>query len=313
MIQLVKQGEWLEGVLPSLPDDITYGQLLREYWKWPKKTVHLLFQHKEILVDGHPVSQMSKVAAGKLIRFRLCPPEPYGVEPWNTDVNVVYEDDHCLVVDKPAGLLLHPADSAQRRTLDHAVAGYLQHKGIQTKVRHIHRLDQDTSGLVLYGKHALAAALLDDLLRQREISRTYVAFVHGRMTSSSGTIDAPIGKDRHHSGRRRVDPRGERAVTHFQVLKRYAQATQVECRLDTGRTHQIRVHLAHTGHPLVGDVLYGGSDRWINRQALHAFHLRWKHPFTGETIAVHAPWPDDLQQLERHLEGKLSRTNPGNV
>lgn len=303
MIACRKNGEWLSGTLGADDAGMQIGILLREKWHLPKKTVHLLFQHKEVLLQGEPVNQHALTQVGQEISLRLCPPEPYGIEPVKGQLEVVYEDDHLLIVNKPAGLLLHPTEDKHRRTLDHLVAGHFRKQGIEAHVRHVHRLDQDTSGAVLYAKHALAAALLDERLRQRLIKRSYVAFVHGSVAKDSGRIDAAIGRDRHHPVRRRVSPAGDRAITDYRVVKRYRQATKVECHLETGRTHQIRVHLSHLGHPLLGDTLYGGHALGINRQALHAASLRLLHPFGEQSIEVTCPLPGDLLQLERHLEG----------
>ncbi|WP_134686617.1 RluA family pseudouridine synthase [Brevibacillus migulae] len=303
MIACVKTGEWLSGILGAEDAGMQLGILLREKWRLPKKTVHLLFQQKEVLLQGSPVAQHTVTEAGQEIRMRVCLPEPLGIEPVTGKLEVLYEDDHLLIVNKPAGLLLHPTEKAHRQTLDHLVSGYFLQQGIQAKVRHVHRLDQETSGAVLYAKHALSSALLDERLRLSLIKRTYLAFVHGRFTKKSGTINAPIGKDRHHPTRRRVSPGGDPAITHYQVINQYADAAKVECVLDTGRTHQIRVHLSYLGHPLLGDALYGGKPLGIARQALHAVNLQLVHPFGEKSIRVDCPLPEEMLRLERQLEG----------
>ncbi|MGZ0053284.1 RluA family pseudouridine synthase [Brevibacillus gelatini] len=282
-------------------DAIPLGNLLREVWKLPRKQVHLLFQHKEVLVDGASVAQHVLAREGQEIRLRMCPPEPLGLAPASEPLQVLYEDDHLLVVNKPAGMLLHPTEPHHHLTLDHLVSGHFFRTGLQAKVRHVHRLDQDTSGVVLYAKHAWASALLDEMLRERKIKRTYIAFVSGQMAKGSGKINEPIGKDRYHATRRRVTPNGDPAITHYEVKERYKTATKVECRLETGRTHQIRVHMSHIGHPLIGDELYGGKRDLVKRQALHAAVLTFAHPFGGEVVEVHAPLPLDLLALEKKL------------
>ncbi|MGO0061083.1 RluA family pseudouridine synthase [Brevibacillus fluminis] len=302
MIALHKKGEWLEGTLDKRYAGIPLGQLLREQWKWPKKTVHLLFQRKELLVDGQPVSQLAAGAAGQKLAARLLAPEELGIEPVQGDLAVLYEDDHLLIVNKPAHLLVHPTEPEHRLTLDHLVAGYFAANGIESKVRHIHRLDQDTSGAVLYAKHALAGAFLDEALRVRKVKRTYFAYVHGKLKQKAGTIDKPLGKDRHNPARRRVTPGGEAAVTHYRLIEQYAQAAKLSCQLDTGRTHQIRVHLSELGHPLIGDTLYGGKATGLERQALHAASLSLIHPFGGATVQADAPMPKELIELEKVLQ-----------
>lgn len=301
IIKMKREGEWLVGTLTAAEDGWAVRALLRDQWGLPKKMVHLLFQEKGVCLDGRSVTLHDRTEVGQVIKLRVCQPEPYGVEPVTETLRPLYEDDHLLIFNKPAGLMVHPTEPGHRRTLDHMVAGYLQAAGVQTKVRHIHRLDAETSGAILYAKHALAAALLDEALRANRISRRYAAFVHGRVQTDRGTIDRPIGRDRHHPSRRRVSPGGEVAITHFQVIERYRDVTQVQCWLDTGRTHQIRVHLSHLGHPLLGDPLYGGKTGLISRQALHAEALHFTHPFGGETMVVQAPWPEDLTRLREHL------------
>lgn len=308
MIELTKSGDWLMGTVGVDAAEMQIGILLREKWRLPKKTVHLLFQQKEVCLDGQPVPQHAKTRAGQEIRMLLCPPEPYGVDPVLEPLDLLYEDDHLLIVNKPAGLAIHPTEKGHRRTLDHLVAGHFQQTGLQAMVRHVHRLDQETSGAVLYAKHPLASALLDERLRLREIKRSYIAYVHGRMEKEHGKIDAPIGKDRHHPARRRISPGGDQAITHYRVVKRYSQATKVECQLDTGRTHQIRVHLSHLGHPLIGDTLYGGKTTGIARQALHAASLRLIHPFGEKLIEASCPFPADMLQLESSLESDSIHT-----
>jgi 23S rRNA pseudouridine1911/1915/1917 synthase len=302
MLEMRKEGEWLVSHLREADTAIPLGNLLREEWKLPRKQVHLLFQHKEVLLDGSPVALHVRGQVAQELRLRLCQAEPFGVEPSGDAVEVLYEDDHLLIVNKPVGVLLHPTEPGHRETLDHLVAGHFARTGVQSKVRHVHRLDQDTSGVVLYAKHAWAAALLDELLRERQIKRTYLAFVQGRLRTDRGKINEPIGRDRNHATRRRVTPHGDVAITHYQVVKRFPDNTLIQCSLETGRTHQIRVHLSHIGHPLLGDTLYGGKNSLIQRQALHATQLQFRHPFGGGNVEVHAPLPDDLHALQGRLE-----------
>ncbi|BFT74949.1 RluA family pseudouridine synthase [Paenibacillus sp. P36] len=217
-------------------------------------------------------------------------------------VDVLFEDDFCLVVNKPAGMSVHPSEAGQGGTLASAVAYYYESTGQACAVRHIHRLDQDTTGAVLYAKNEWAHVLLDEAMRDKRIDRRYVALAQGIFKRKQGTVDAPIGKDRHQSGKRRVTAGGDQAVTHYQVLRQLNQAALVELELETGRTHQIRVHLSHLGHPLVGDVLYGGSSRLFHRQALHGEKLTFEHPITQKLIEVHAPLPLDFRQLLDKVE-----------
>ena len=204
----------------------------------------------------------------------------------------LYEDDWCLVLLKPSGMPVHPAHPGMGGTLDEAAVRHVLRAGDPLPVRHIHRLDMDTSGPVLYAKNDLAQLRMDEAMRSKRIERRYVAIVHGVPRPRSGKIDAPIGRDRHHGSRRRVTPGGDRAVTHYETVKASGGLALVKVRLETGRTHQIRVHFSHIGHPLLGDTLYGApADPFLPHQALHGESLTFPHPWTGGGIAVEAPRP----------------------
>ncbi|CAM3527635.1 MULTISPECIES: RluA family pseudouridine synthase [Saccharibacillus] len=242
---------------------------------------------------------------GSRVKLRLRPDEDLGFEPvWTEDgLEALHEDDFCLVVRKPAGMPVHPDGGAKRLTLANVVAAHLQMHGEACAVHHVHRLDEHTSGPVLYAKGELARLALDEQMREKSISRVYLAIVEGKFPNSLRVINAPIGRDRHHNSRRRVSPGGQEAVTRVRLVRTLAggRASLVRLVLETGRTHQIRVHMAHAGYPLIGDVLYGGSDELLDRQALHGESLSFKHPFSGELIEVSDPLPADLEALLHRL------------
>jgi 23S rRNA pseudouridine1911/1915/1917 synthase len=217
------------------------------------------------------------------------------------EIDVLYEDDFCLVVNKPAGIAVHPASPEQDGTLAHAVAAHYQSSGQFCKIRHIHRLDEQTSGAVLYAKNELAQIQLDEQMRKRAIHRQYAAFIEGAINPPKGRIDTPIGSDRHHPNRRRVSPTGDTAITNYETIERLKGASLLRLQLETGRTHQIRVHLQSLHHPLLGDALYGGNTRLISRQALHGEAIAFPHPFGQQLIEVNAPWPSDLIKLLKQL------------
>lgn len=219
-------------------------------------------------------------------------------------VVVLYEDEHLLVVNKPAPLLVYPGSSLDQDTLDARVAQYYQQSGLKRRVYHVHRLDRDTSGAILYAKHAYSARALDSLLAEHNIRRSYLALVRGRVVPATGTIDDPIGRDRHVAGRYRVSPTGKEAVTSYRTLGTCRVAnepvTLVECHLQTGRTHQIRVHMSARGCPVVGDRLYGGGEgigsvRFRAGHALHAWKLTFGHPYTGQSVVAKAELPQEFQ------------------
>ncbi|MFP4979246.1 RluA family pseudouridine synthase [Paenibacillus sp. CN-4] len=198
--------------------------------------------------------------AGDRVRLKLFPDREPGIPPRAAELAVVYEDDFCLVVHKPAGMAVHPdggKDASSAVTLDHAVAAHYTLSGEQCAVRHVHRLDKDTTGPVLYAKNEFALLRLDEEMRHKAISRRYAAIVYGEVPAGLKVIDLPIGRDRHHAARRRVSPGGQQAVTRIVDREVWKGASLVRLELETGRTHQIRVHLSHMGHPLIGDELYG--------------------------------------------------------
>lgn len=290
MIPWKKTGEWLELLLPhpleSKIDIQTYIRISDSY-------LNKLIKNGGFSNKGNRVS------------LKLFPNEPLHDMPDWVHLEVLYEDDFCLVVHKFAGVRVHGDGSKEgtgKADLSDAVAFYYESTGQQCKVRHIHRLDEDTTGPVLYAKYEWAQLILDEDMRDKLIGRSYIAIVQGRMKDNKGTIDAPIGRDRHHSTRRRVSPTGERAVTHYEVVEYLNKATLVRLRLETGKTHQIRVHLSHLGFPIWGDDLYGGRNSGISRQALHGEILSFDHPMTGEQIEVYDLWPSDFQELLSTLQ-----------
>lgn len=291
-----KKGEWLELALPAEIGNDT-GQLerwLAEAIGMPPGVFRQLMKEDGIRPDGNR------------LRLRLFPDREAGFEPWWHPLDVLYEDDYCLVADKPAGLNVHPdGNGSGEGTLAGAVAFHYAATGQRVKVRHIHRLDRMTSGPVLYAKNDFAQAKLDEWMRQKQIDRTYVAVVRGIPAKPHGTIRAPIGRDRHVSGKRRVSPGGDMAVTHYELVESFAAAgvSLLRLRLETGRTHQIRVHLSHIGHPIVGDGLYGESDPRIGRQALHGERLAFPHPLTGEPLEIFSPFPADFANLLESVRG----------
>lgn len=272
---------------------MTLEELLRSRWKAPKKQIHLMRMEKSILVDGSAPAWTSPLIEGSRLGLKLFAEEDFGVKPAYHEIDVLYEDDHMLILNKPAGMDTHPNEPMQEDTLANAAAFHLLAKGAYRQVKHIHRLDKDTTGAVLFAKHALAGGMLDQLLKERKIKRTYIAMADGVIKQKKGVIRKPIGRDRHHPTRRRVSPGGQDAVTHYEVAAIFPreQQTLVSCRLETGRTHQIRVHFSDMGHPLTGDRLYGGSPAFP-RQALHAAKLEVPHPFTEEAVVCYAPVTD---------------------
>ncbi|MCU9612563.1 RluA family pseudouridine synthase [Caldibacillus lycopersici] len=292
-METAKTNNYLNIVVPEIWDGLSIEQLLKEFWKLPRKMIHQYRMDKSIHINGQPIPFSTKLATGDTLSISVFTEKEYGVLPTPIDIEILFEDEHLLIVNKPANLATHPNDTSDTYTLANAVAHHLQKKGEIAKVQHIHRLDKDTTGAILFAKHSLSGVLLDQMLEGRKIKRTYTALVHGKLAQQKGTIHKKIGRDRHHPTRRRVSPSGQDAITHYEVIhyNEKTKISQIYCRLDTGRTHQIRVHLSSIGHPLVGDVLYGGKPI-VHRQALHAKFLSFIHPITLKKVEIEAPYLD---------------------
>jgi 23S rRNA pseudouridine1911/1915/1917 synthase len=245
-------------------------------------------------VDGSPPTKSRRLAGGEEIDLEL--PEaiaPLG--PQDVELRVAYEDEHLLIVDKPAGVVVHPSAGHSTGTLVHGLLARGAAGGDQERPGIVHRLDRDTSGLLVVGRSEEAHRRLKRLVQRRELERTYTALVRGRPRSRTGRIEAPIGRDRRDPTRQSLDTdRPRDAVTHFELLEQLGEYALLRVRLETGRTHQIRVHLAAIGLPVVGDAVYGALDPTLGRQFLHASRLAFTHPFSGERVDVESPLPPDL-------------------
>ncbi|KAA0547664.1 RluA family pseudouridine synthase [Bacillus sp. BGMRC 2118] len=298
-----KKGNYLQIVAPSEYDGKTIEQIAREELCIPKKLLHELRMEKGISLNGEVVNWTTEVKRKDRLFVKCFNPEEYGLIPTEMDIDVLYEDDHLLIVNKPIGMDTHPTEIHQIGTLANGIAYHWQLHGLLAKVRHVHRLDHDTSGVILFAKHPLASSLLDGMLERRDIKRTYIAYAEGLIRQKKGTIEKAIGRDRHHPTRRRVSNTGQKAVTHYEVIQLFKQAniTKLKLQLDTGRTHQIRVHLSFLGHPIAGDQLYGGKTDSLDTQGLHASRISFQHPITKERIVVEAPLPAHLSKFERML------------
>jgi len=261
-----------------------------------------LLRESAVLVDDVVRPKSHRLEAGSIIEVQL-PAASEGLQPQPATVPVVFADEHLLVVDKPAGLTVHPGAGARSGTL----AGQLVTLGARgggdpERPGIVHRLDRDTSGLLVVARSEEAFSALQEAVRQREVERHYLVLIRGRPRSRTGRIDAPIGRDRRDPTKRSLDTDEPRdAVTHFEVLETMAEHALLDVRLETGRTHQIRVHLAAIDLLVAGDSQYGmRGDLGLGRQFLHAHRLRFQHPFTGDEVAVSSDLPDDLSgALER--------------
>lgn len=273
--------------------------------EWSRSQVQEWIKNGDVLVNDKTVKPNYKCNSNDVIVINIPEPKNLDVEPEEMDLDIYYEDEDVLVVNKPRGMVVHPAPGHLHGTL---VNGLMAHckdlSGINGVLRPgiVHRIDKDTSGLLMVAKNDMAHESLVNQLVNKTVTRKYQAIVHGVIPHDHGTIDAPIGRDKNDRQSMAVVDNGKEAVTHFRVIERFDKFTHVECVLETGRTHQIRVHMKYIGYPLAGDPKYGPKKTLpIDGQALHAGILGFSHPRTNEYLEFQAPLPDDFQQLLNHL------------
>ena len=288
------------------------GVLLRNFLRQCAVSTDLAravkFRGNGFFADGAPILANRRVEAGQVISFEL-PPEGEGVAPQDDiPVDVVYEDDAVIVVNKPSGLVVHPAPGHPDGTLGNALLYHcgdsLSGVGGALRPGIVHRIDRDTSGLIIAAKNDYAHQFLSAQLADHTLARTYECIVVGNLREDSGTVDAPIARDSRDRKRMAVVPGGRRAVTHWTVLARDPGYTHVQCRLETGRTHQIRVHMAYLGHPILGDTVYGAKKPvpGLTGQSLHAVGLQFIHPRTKELVSLSCPLPGEFTAALRKID-----------
>lgn len=270
--------------------------------------VQKLMEQGKVLCNGKKVRSSIRVAAGDEIILYLPSPKPLEVQPENIPLDVVFEDDQLMVINKPKGMVVHPAAGNESGTLVNAVLYHAKGKlsGINGVIRPgiVHRLDKNTSGLIVVAKTNEAHLSLAEQIKEKACSRIYLCLVRGNLREESGTVDAPIGRNPSQRKKMCVTQKNSRnAVTHYQVLERFGDYTLVKCRLETGRTHQIRVHMQHIGHPVMGDEEYGGGKNpfGLHSQALHAVEIGFVHPTSGERMTFSCPLPEYFEKILERL------------
>ena len=262
--------------------------------------IQKLLKEEQVLVNGRVIKANYKTQSGDYIEFHIPDPEVLDILPENIPLDILYEDDYVLVVNKPKDMVVHPSAGHTSGTLVNAV---MAHCGV-LRPGIVHRIDKDTTGALLICKDDVVHRDLAEQLKEHSIKRRYRAVVQGNLKEDEGTVNAPVG--RHPTDRKKMainHKNGKEAITHYKVLERFGQATYIECRLETGRTHQIRVHMASLGHPLLGDTVYGSSKNpyHLQGQALHAMILGFVHPITGEYLEFEAPLPEYFSKLLEKL------------
>ena len=269
-----------------------------------------LIAEGRVRVNGKPAAKSARLSGGETVTVDVPQLRETALPPQDIPLDVVYEDDDVIVVNKPTGLVVHPAPGHPDGTLVNALLHHcgdsLSGIGGELRPGIVHRIDRDTSGLIIAAKNDAAHLALSAQLKDHSLSRTYECLVTGNMKQDSGTVDAPIGRSSADRKKMAVVPTGRRAVTHWEVVARYPGVTHLRCRLETGRTHQIRVHMAYIGHPILGDTVYGAKKPvpGLTGQCLHATGLRFVHPRTGEPVELHCPLPPEFTAMLQKLQNK---------
>jgi 23S rRNA pseudouridine1911/1915/1917 synthase len=269
-----------------------------------------LIAEGRVRVNGKPAAKSARLSGGETVTVDVPQLRETALPPQDIPLDVVYEDDDVIVVNKPTGLVVHPAPGHPDGTLVNALLHHcgdsLSGIGGEKRPGIVHRIDRDTSGLIIAAKNDAAHLALSAQLKDHSLSRTYECLVTGNMKQDSGTVDAPIGRSSADRKKMAVVPTGRRAVTHWEVVARYPGVTHLRCRLETGRTHQIRVHMAYIGHPILGDTVYGAKKPvpGLTGQCLHATGLRFIHPRTGEPVELHCPLPPEFTAMLQKLQSK---------
>ncbi len=296
---LVPEGTELERIDKYI--SLVCEELTRSY-------VQRLIEEGKIVCNGKKVRTCVKICPGDEIVITLPPPQELEVEPEDIPLDVVFEDEEMMVINKPKGMVVHPANGNESGTLVNAVLFHAKGKlsGINGVIRPgiVHRLDKDTSGLIVVAKTNEAHLSLAEQIKEKTCRRVYVCLVRGNLREDEGVINAPIG--RHSTQRKKMcvtEKNSRSAVTHYKVLERFGEYTFVECRLETGRTHQIRVHMQHIGHPVIGDEVYSGGKNpfGLHTQALHAVEIGFVHPVSGKTMSFSCPIPDYMEAILERL------------
>ena len=289
-------GERLDACLARMADGVTRSAAARA------------IAEGRVLVNGRAAGKSLKLSGGEQIEFTPEEPAPISAAPQDIPLDVVYEDGDVIVVNKPSGLVVHPApghpDGTLVNALLHHCGSSLSGVGGALRPGIVHRIDRDTSGLIIAAKNDMAHQSLAAQLADHTLARTYECIVTGNLREDSGTVDAPIARDSRDRKRMAVVGGGRRAVTHWEVIARYPGYTHIRCQLETGRTHQIRVHMAYLGHPILGDTVYGAKKPvpGLTGQCLHAVALRFLHPRTGEAVSLSCPLPEEFTAMLRRID-----------
>lgn len=294
--------DWLQHTVTPEEAGLTVREIATGALGVSGRMIQRLTRSRGISLNRKPAQLSRRVRAGDVIGVKIADTAASELVAVEMPLTIAHEDEDVLVIDKPPYLLVHPVAPHHTRTLAHGIAHHYSSIGLRAKVRPVHRLDRDTSGLILIAKSAYAHQHLDRQLRERSLRREYLALVSGELHAAAGVVDAPIARRKDQPALREVAQGGDPALTRYRLVERLRDASLVALELETGRTHQIRVHMTSLGHPLLGDSQYGGPEvPGLNRQALHASRLTFVQPRTEAPIELASELPPDLERIRERL------------
>lgn len=279
--------------------DISIRQILKNEFDMSERFILKLKTNKCIYINNVCVPIYSSISEGDTLSIREDFIEDSdGIVPNDSIIlNILFEDDYLLIIDKPAGIAVHPSILHYDNSLSNGVKSYFEKIGLKKKIRPVNRLDKDTSGIVIFAKNEYIQESLVRQMNNNIFKKKYIAVLDGLLEENSGTINAPIARKKDSIIERCIDDSGDIAISHYKVLQRLGNMTEVEYTLETGRTHQLRVHSAFIGHPIIGDSLYGNESDLISRQALHSYYAEFIHPITKKEMVIHSELPSDICRL----------------
>lgn len=282
----------------NITENITINEFLTRNLNLSVRLKNKLIKNKLILLNGVFVDTRETALVGDVLTIDLSFPEDNSnIAPTKMNLEIIYEDNYILAINKPSGIAVHPSILHFDDSLANGVKYYFDTINLHKKIRAVNRIDLNTSGLVLFAKIEYIQECLIRQMNNSDFKKTYLAVVEGNFDKACGTINAPIARKENSIIEREINKNGQTAITHYKVLKSFAHYSLVQCILETGRTHQIRVHMAHIGHPLLGDTLYGSNQILMNRQALHSYKMEFIHPISKKIITLEAPIANDIKQI----------------
>lgn len=289
----------IDYIIDEADDGLRIEQYLRRKGYSGQNLAEIKRMPKSVLVNGEHYYMKQKLNTGDHLSIHICETKcSEKIPPVQIPLDIVYEDEDIIVINKPAGMPIHPSLNNYTNSMANALAWYYQEQGKPFIFRCCNRLDRDTSGLTVVAKHLVSGNILSDMVRRRDIHREYLAIVRGHVSPEAGTINAPLARKPGTIIERTVDwEQGEAAITHYRLIEERNGHSLVSLRLETGRTHQIRIHMKYLGYPLIGDYLYNPDMEYIGRQALHSHRLSFTHPITGEPMEFTAPLPKDMEKV----------------